>query len=171
MTNSTRRILATHIVPPFAVAAVLGAIGAFSAWVQEPLLVPSLGSAIFLQTLTPKEPSARVWNTLVGQLAGAASGFAAIFVFAAEQSPSFMTDHRLLFSRVLAALVAVFLTSVLQQVLKATSAAGGATALVVALGAETATAAGAARLVAGILLVTLLGETARRFILWLEEPA
>lgn len=59
----------------------------------------------------------------------------------------------------------MIVTSVLQRILRATSAAGGATALIVALGAETATADGAARLAAGILLVTLLGEAARWLVL------
>lgn len=156
---------AKEVLPPLLITVVLGVIGVFSLWLQEPLLIPSLGSAIFLQTMTPEEPSARAWNTLMGQLVGAAAGFAAVMLSAAASTPHFMGNHHLMPARLVAAAVAAFATCVLQRMLAATSAAGGATALVVALGAETATAAGAVRLVAGILLVTVLGEAARWLVL------
>ncbi|WP_428488318.1 HPP family protein [Rhodopila sp.] len=157
--------LSKELLPPLLIAVVLGIIGVISIWVQAPLLIPSLGSAIFLQTLTPEEPSARPWNTGVGQLVGAAAGFIGVFVAAAASTPHFMADDRLTFARVAAAVIAVLLSAAGQRVLKATSAAGGATALVVALGAETATEAGAIRLFFGILLVTAIGEAARQLIL------
>jgi hypothetical protein len=166
---SRRRSLAgtlcREILPPLLIAAVLTAIGAVSIHVQQPLLVPSLGSAICLQTMTPDAPSARAWNTGMGQLIGAAAGFAAVFLLSAAWTPHFMGNNPLTVPRVAAAVAAVIVTSVLQRILRATSAAGGATALIVALGAETATADGAARLAAGILLVTLLGEAARWLVL------
>lgn len=163
--RSAIRALSKEILPPLLITLILGGIGAFSLWVQQPLLIPSLGSAIFLQTLTPEEPSARAWNTGMGQLIGAAAGFGAVFLATAEWTPHFMGNNPLTIARVAAAAMAVFVTCVLQRILRATSAAGGATALVVALGAETATEDGAIRLVAGILLVTALGEAARWLIL------
>jgi hypothetical protein len=159
------RAMGREVLPPLLITFVLGAIGAFSLRVQDPMLVPSLGSAIFLQTMTPEQPSARAWNTGMGQLIGAAAGFAAVFLAAAEWTPHFMGKNPLTIARVAAACMAVLLTYVVQRILRATSAAGGATALVVALGAETATEDGAIRLVAGILLVTALGEAARWLIL------
>ena len=168
MMDATRRALATYILPPLAVTVVLGVIGAFSVWAQQPWLIPSLGSAIFLQVLTPEEPSARTWNVAVGQLVGAACGFAGVFLSSAELTPSFIGLNHLTVDRVLATGLAVFLTLVFQYLLRAPNAAGGATALVVALGAETPTFAGAGRLALGILLVTAMGETARRFILRLK---
>ena len=48
---------------------------------------------------------------------------------------------------------------------KALNPAGAATVLVVVLGAETATWAGAGRLIFGIFMVTLLGEVARWLML------
>jgi hypothetical protein len=163
--RSAIRALSKEALPPLLITLVLGGIGAFSLWVRQPLLIPSLGSAIFLQTLTPEEPSARAWNTGIGQLIGAAAGFGAVFLATAEWTPHFMGNNPLTIARVAAAAMAVLLTCVLQRILRATSAAGGATALVVALGAETATEEGAIRLVAGILLVTLLGEVSRWLIL------
>lgn len=157
--------LAKYVLPPLLLTVVTAVIGGISLWVQEPLLIPSLGSAIFLQTMTPQEPSARAWNTGIGQAIGAAAGFVAVFVTDAASTPHFMGAEWLMLPRVIAAAVAVFVTSVLQRLLAATTAAGGATALVVTLGAETATAAGAVRLATGIVLVTLLGEASRRLIL------
>ena len=163
--RSLTRMICREILPPVLIATVLGAIGGFSIYVQQPMLVPSLGSAIFLQTMTPEEPAARAWNTGMGQFIGAAAGFAAVFLLSAAWTPHFMGDNPLTMPRVAAAIAAVIVTCLLQRVLRATSAAGGATALIVALGAETATVDGAARLAAGILLVTLLGEAARWLVL------
>lgn len=162
---TNHRMLVTWIVQSLAVSIVLGLIGLFSVWAHEAWLLPSLASAAFLQTLTPNEPSARPWNTAVGQLAGAVGGFAGVFLTSAWATPTFMGDHPLAMARVAAAVIGVFVAALLQHLLKATSAAGGATALIVAVGAETATAAGVLRLVCGVLLVTTLGEAARRIIL------
>ena len=61
--------------------------------------------------------------------------------------------------------IAALLTALGQLSLKAGSPAGGATAVIMATGAETADLAGTARLVVGIALVTGLGEIARQLLL------
>ena len=144
---------------------ILIIIGALSVWAQQPCLVPSLASATLVQTITPNEPTARAWNTAVGQLAGVAGGFVGIFATGSNATPSFMDHHTLTLARAGAAGLAVVIASGLQLLLKAISPAGAATALVLALGAETATLAGAGRLIVGIFLVTLLGELSRLGIL------
>lgn len=154
-----------QLLKPIAATAVLAIIGAFSVWAQEPWLMPSLGSAVFVQTLTPEEPTATPYVTGVGQLLGLVSGFIGVYIAAATVTPMFMGENALTFARVLAVAVATLLTAGLQLALKAKSPAGGATAVVVALGLETANWAGAWRLVVGIALVTALGEAARQIIL------
>jgi hypothetical protein len=72
---------------------------------QRELLIPSLGSAIFLQTTTPEEPSARAWNTGIGQLIGAAAGFGTVFLATAEWTPHFMGSNPLTIARVAAAAI------------------------------------------------------------------
>ena len=47
-------------------AAVIGVVALISVWLQQPLLAPSLGSAVFVQVMSPDEPSAHPWNTAVG---------------------------------------------------------------------------------------------------------
>jgi hypothetical protein len=118
-----------------------------------------------LFTDAPEEPSARAWNTGIGQFIGAAGGFGAVSLATAEWTPHFMGNNPLTVACLAAAAMAVLMTCVLQRICRATSAAGGATALVVALGAETATKDGPIRLVAGILPVTVLGEAARWLLL------
>jgi hypothetical protein len=150
-------------------ALVLGLVGALSIAVGEPLLVPSLGAAILLQVHLPDLPSARAWNTTVGQLCGAACGFAALAALDAAHDPSFSGLHSLTVGRVAATMAAVAGTLLSQALLGAINPAGGATALIVALGSEAATWVGVARLTAAVLLVTALGEGARRLSLRLRR--
>ena len=161
----------THLLAAVLAAAVLAIMAAFSVWLQEPIIMPSVASAIFLQTMTPTAPSARLWNTGIGQLVGAAAGFLGVFVADATMAPHFLAHHPLLWSRVLAIGIAAAVTGLVQPLLKATSAAGGATAIVVATGVESATWAGAGRLTAGILLVTALGEACRLLLLRRQQSA
>lgn len=146
-------------------AVVLSVIAAVSAWAQQPWLVPSLGSSALVQVMMPREPAARPWNAGVGQLAGVAGGFSAVYLAGAAGTPSFMHHHELVLARVLAVAIGIALTAGLQAVFKALNPAGAATVLVVVLGEETATWAGAGRLIFGIFLVTLLGEAARWLML------
>ena len=147
------------------VAGVLAVIAALSVLLQQPLLAPSLGSAVFVQVTSPNEPSARPWNTAVGQFVGLAAGFIGIYVASASTVPVFMAGHPLVWARVLAVVVAIFLTVLGETVFQATSPAGAATAVVIATGAETADWAGFGRLAFAIALVTALGEIARRIML------
>ena len=157
-----------RVAGAIASALILTLIAAVSVWVKQPLLAPSLGSALFVQTLTPTQQSAQPWSTAVGQIAGAIGGFAAVYLVAAAHAPTFMDHHPLLPNRVVATLIAIVLTGALQLTFKAVSAAGAATALVVVVGAETADWAGAGRLLVAILVATALGEVARRGILKLK---
>jgi len=53
--------VARLVMPPAAAATVLCAIGAIGLAAPDAYLVPSLGSAIFVQVMTPNEPSASRW--------------------------------------------------------------------------------------------------------------
>jgi HPP family len=160
--------MTTDLLQALMAALVLGLVGALSIALGEPLLVPSLGAAILLQVHLPDLPSARAWNTAVGQLCGAASGFVMLYALGAAHDPSFSGLHSLTVGRVAATTAAVAGTLLLQALLGAINPAGGATALIVTLGSEAATLAGAARLAAAVLLLTALGEGARRLSLMLR---
>ena len=147
---------------------ILALIGALSIWARQPWLAPSLASALFVQTLTPGENSARLWPAIVGQIAGVACGIAGVYLAHASRLPSFIDHHALLPRRAVASVIAVILTGALQLMLRAVSPAGAATTLIVAMGVETANLAGAARLTAAVIAAGLLGEAARIGILKLK---
>lgn len=148
-----------------AAAAVLGVIGLVSAAVREPFLVPSLGSAAAVQLLAPRDPSARIWNTLVGQLLGIVGGLVGVLVAAGTALPPFTGGHALALGRVAAVTAGVFVTALLQLAFRAVNPAGAALAVFVATGALAADAAGGLILLAGAVLVTILGEVLRRAVL------
>jgi hypothetical protein len=161
--------LAHWVMPPIAAAIVLCAIGAIGITAHDAWLVPSLGSAIFVQVMTPKEPSASLWSTLLGQLVALPAGFIAVYVTGAEAAPAFLSGHALEPDRLLAVAIAVILTILAQRALKATCPAGGAVALLVALGTTPPTGHGALLLTIGIVLVTILGEPCRMLILRMDK--
>ena len=96
------------------------------------------------------------------------SGFAGVYLAHAANAGKLMGDHDLSWERAAAVAIAVAITAVVQIALKARSPAGGTTAVVVAVGAEMANAAGAVRLVGGIILVAILGEIARQILIRVE---
>ncbi len=165
----TPPFLAHWLLPPLAAVAVLAVIGALGLAADDAWLVPSLGSAILVQVMTPDQPAGRLWNSGIGQLVAIAAGFAGIYLADAAAAPPFMSGHPLDAARLLAMAIAVAGTVLLQRALKATSPAGGAVALLVALGTVPPTAHGALLLTVGILLVTGLGEFARVAILRAEH--
>jgi hypothetical protein len=162
---STRSLLVRRVMGAIAASVIIAIIGGVSVWVRQPLLVPSLASAVLVQTLTPEEKSGRIWPTAIGQLAGLGGGLVGVFLAHASSAPIFMGGHPLVAPRVLAGVVALLVTGCLQCALLAVSPAGGATALIVAFGMETPDWLGIARLTIGIVLVTALGETVRRVLL------
>jgi hypothetical protein len=164
----TPRRAVADFVAPVLIAAIIGAVAAFGVWAQEPWLAPSLGSAVFTQLLHPEAASAKPFAILVGQVLGAAAGFAGVFLAGAGSLPPFMGGHRLLPARVSAIAMTSFLAAILQLASGALTPAGGATALVVAMGAEADNWTGAMHLAVGLLLVTALGEPARRLVLRLR---
>lgn len=159
-----------QLAEALALAVILGLIGLFSVWAQEPFLVPSLGSAAFVQVFMATERSAEPYSTGVGQLIGVAGGLIGVYVAGVAQASTFMDHNPLLYGRVLAVVIAIFVTAFGQRLATATSAAGGATAMLLTLGAEQSNWPGIGRLVAGIISVTVLGEIARRAMLAMNKP-
>ena len=153
------------IVSPLLLVLVIGLIAVASMPPQQSLLAPSLAAAAFTQVFTAEQPGAKPYGIVVGQAIGVFSGFCGVLLAGAGHAPKFIGDHDLTWHRVVAIAVAVAITATLQEQFKARSPAGGTTAVVVAVGAETANLAGAIRLGVGILLVALLGEAARRVML------
>ena len=153
-----------YIVPSILVVAVLGLVGVVSLWTKQALLAPSLGAAVFTQMLHANERSARPYNLAVGQIVGGIAGFIGVYAAGQVHAGLFTGAHSLPAGRIVAVVIAGALAAVMQIALGAETPTGGATALIIALGYDTATLAGGLRLLSGIVLVVGFGEMARRVI-------
>jgi CBS-domain-containing membrane protein len=141
---------------------VMAVIGALGLWAGEAWFFPSLGPTIFLQAVTPDQPGARAWNTLVGHTIGVAAGFAAVYLVGANHAPPSMSADMLTASRVAATALAVGATIGLQYPLRALHPPAAATTMLITLGGFKPGLHTVWLIAAGVALVTLLGESARR---------
>ena len=139
----------------FAVAAIGWAI-------REPLIFASLGPTAYELVEMPQKRSARAYNVIVGHLVGLGAGFLAIYVFNARSAPNVLSQGIVTSQRLWAAVIAATLTTLGTLLLKASQPASLATTLLVSLGAMQ-TAHDALAIIAGVLIITALGEPIRRF--------
>lgn len=151
-----------RFLPAFMSAFALGVIGVLGMVAGIPWLFPSLGPTVAIQTTSPNSPGARPWNVIVGHLVGMCSGFLALFVTGATAMPSVINAQALSVPRVVAAALAVLVSMLLQTVLKAPHPPAEATTLLIALGALPAAPHSAMVIMIGVVLVTVVGETAKR---------
>jgi len=107
--------------------------GAVGLLVKQPWLFPSLGPTVMLFFESPKQPSSRPLNTIVGHVVGIAAGVTCFTVFD-------LSGHRsapvggLTVSYVIAGAVAVGITTAVLSLLKLPHPPAGASTLIVALG-------------------------------------
>ena len=127
----------------------------------QPWLFPSLGPTAYLQVETPELKSAHFYNTIVGHYVGIAAGLIGIAIFSLWNTPSVLVSHQLLPAWVGAATVAIFLTVIINMFLRSSHPPAGATTLLVALGAFR-TPSQISALVAGVLIIAVVGEILRR---------
>lgn len=133
------------------------------AWLsRRPLIFASLGPTAYELVELPQMRSARAYNVIVGHLVGLAAGFLAIYVMHARGEPNVMASGLVTTRRVWAVAIAATLTTLLNLLLKAGQPAALATTLLVSLGAMQ-TGRDAIAIVAGTLIITVIGEPIRRF--------
>ena len=141
---------------------ILLVIGAFGIWAEQLWLIPSLGPSLFLQIMTPAHQNARAKNTFLGHLLGLIIALAAVYLTGADAAPSATGTDLLTWPRVFASARAVAVLLGAQVALRLKHPPAAATALIVALGAVDPTWPGVAAVFMAILLLTVLGEMARR---------
>jgi CBS-domain-containing membrane protein len=146
---------------PISAGALMLVIGLLGLVTHQPLLFPSLGPTAFLQTETPEQPGARPYNVVVGHVVGLLAGFLAVWVFGATETPSVLATHDLTAPRVWASALAVALTLLGGLLLRASHPPAAATTLLASLGGFPPTLRSTATVMAGVVLVTLLGEGLR----------
>lgn len=136
------------------VAAAIGCAG------HQPLIFASLGPTIYEQVEQPKLRSARPYNIITGHLIALGSGFFGIWAVGAWSAPHVMSAGFVSPPRLWAATIACAVATVLVLAAKASQPAALATALLVSLGSMQ-TGRDAGMIVAGVVLVTLLGQPIR----------
>ena len=111
----------------------MGLIGLLAWWTGMPLLFPSLGPSLMLVLDSPSQPSAQTTNIVIGHAVGLLVGVLAVAVTGLQGAPP-VTDAGTSGARVLAAALALSLTTVILHALDRSHAPSGATTLIVALG-------------------------------------
>jgi HPP family len=135
---------------------------------KQPLIFASLGPTAYELVEQPQLRSARAYNIVVGHLVALGAAFFALYVLNARNAPTVMSPGVVSPGRLWAAVIAASLTTLITLMLKASQPAAMATALLVSLGVMQ-TRRDAIAIVAGVLILTAIGEPMRRFRLKYTE--
>ena len=141
------------------VTLLAGVLGLLS---HQLLLFPSLAPTAVMQAHAPRHKSSRLYNVLVSQCVGMSAGYMAVAVFGLTRAPSVFVVQALSGDRVLAAALAILVGTFVELLLKAAHPPAAATTLLVALGSFRFAWRDVGWLVAGVLIVGVVGETARQ---------
>jgi CBS-domain-containing membrane protein len=137
-------------------------VGVIGLTFRQPWLFPSLGPTAFLQAEQPKQPGARLYNTVVGHLSGLAAGLLAVMILGAAATPPVLSTGELPPVRVWASGLAIALSMLFGFLLKASHPPAAATTLLVSLGGFKPTVADITQVVIGVLIVAIAGEFLRQ---------
>ncbi len=133
-----------------------------TAWASgHPWLFTSLGPTAYELVEKPEIPSARLYNVIVGHLVGMGAGFAALALLGAWHAPVVNGNTFVSLARLWAAVIAAFLTTLVNLLLRSGQPAALATTLLVSLGAMQ-TAAAALWIIIGVLILAAIGVPLRR---------
>ena len=129
---------------------------------RQPLIFASLGPTAYELVELPQMRSARAYNIVVGHLVGLGAGFLGLYLLNAWAAPNVLAAGIVSSQRLGAVVLAATLTTLGTLLLKASQPASLATTLLVSLGAMQ-TRRDALAIIAGILIITAIGEPLRRF--------
>jgi len=138
------------------------AVAAIGLACRQPLIFASLGPTAYELVEQPKIRSARVYNIIVGHLIALGSGFLALYLLNSWQEPNVLATGIVSSGRLWTVAISVALTTFLTLALSASQPAALATTLLLSLGAMQ-TWRDAVAIVAGVLIITAIGEPLRRF--------
>jgi hypothetical protein len=146
---------------PAVVAGLIAVIGLFGLLFDQPWLFASLGPTAYLIAHSPGQ-SASFYNAVVGHLVAVVSALLVVAMFGANDAPSVFVTHHLVGIRVLASTLALGLAIAGELLLNASHPPAAATVLLITLGGFSASFHSAFVIMAGVLLLSLLGEPLRR---------
>ncbi len=129
---------------------------------RQPLIFASLGPTAYELVEQPQARSARSYNIIAGHLIGVGAGFLALYLLNAWMEPNVILTGMVSTKRLWAVTLAASLTTLITLILKAGQPAALATTLLISLGSMQ-TLRGAVAIIAGVLIITAIGEPVRRF--------
>jgi HPP family len=149
--------LATATLGEGALLLVIAATG----WAtRQPLIFASLGPTAYELVERPRDRSARTYNIIVGHLVGLGSGFLALYLMHAWNTPNVLLTGVVDPARLWAVVLAAVLTTLGTLLLRAGQPAAIATSLLVALGSMQ-TGRDALAIVAAVFLIAAVGQPMR----------
>lgn len=148
---------------PIAAGLLMAIVGVLGLVAHQPWLFPSLGPTAFLQAEQPEQPTARLYNTIVGHLLGLGSGCIAVLLLGAQDAPGVFVTHELTPVRVGASVLAVALNLLAGFAFKASHPPAAATTLLFALGGFKPSVHDVMTVIVGVAIVAIAGELLRRF--------
>jgi CBS domain-containing membrane protein len=158
--HATRSRIRTPMRDLAACALGLTLIGLLAWRTGQPLLFPSLGPTLMLVVEAPTHPSSRPLNVAVGHFVGLGVGFLAIVVTGLVGAPP-VTEAGVNGPRVLAAALALGLTTAILRLVGRSHPPAGATTLIVALGLLDSPSELAAMSISFLLLTALCATVVR----------
>lgn len=140
---------------PLASGALILVVGAMTLATKRPWLFAALGPTAVLIAANPGHATTRFHAVVLGHLTALASGWLAVLLMGA-------TGAGVTVSRIWASAAAVAVTMLVQPSLRAYHPPAAATALLITLGAYTTTWKNVWSMLAGVIVVALVGEWLQR---------
>jgi hypothetical protein len=136
--------------------------GAMTLATGSPWLFAALGPTAVIVAANPGHQTTRFHSVVLGHFVALLSGWLAVLLMGAGDAPSFLGSHATSVSRVWASAAAVAVTALVQPSMRAYHPPAAATALLVTLGIYSPSWRTFGSLMAGVLLVALVGEWLQR---------
>ncbi len=147
---------------PLASGVLILVAGAMTLATGSPWLFAALGPTAVIVAANPGHPTTRFHAVVLGHLTALLCGWLAVLLMGAGDTPSLFGSHAISVSRIWASAAAVAVTTLLQPSFKAYHPPAAATALLITLGAYNGTWKNFASMMAGVLVVALVGEWLQR---------
>lgn len=147
---------------PLASGVLILAAGAMSLATGQPWLFAALGPTALMMAHDPGRPATRFHAVVVGHVAGFLCGYLALVLLGGADSSSLLSGRAIPVVRVWASAFGVALTALVMPALRGWHPPAAATTLLVTLGVYRLTMRTSLGLLAGLLVVALLGEWLQR---------
>jgi hypothetical protein len=136
--------------------------GALSIATKQPWLFAGLGPTALIVASSPGHATTRFHSIVVGHLAAFACAWLAVLLLGAGDAPTVLSGKPIPVARIWASAFAVAVTALVQPSLRAYHPPAAATALLITLGVYRVTWKTSLSMMAGVLVVALLGEWFQR---------